>query len=187
MQTLFPGRSQADITTALLRLCDQFTINSFSLTMPDLTNIGVAICPSIALINHSCAPNVSVSFPRGPTKEMYVVAFRHINAGEEVLSCYIETLRPRALRQKELFQQYRFGCTCSLCEQEANTVGERDAVSCASANCDGAVSLLGKQIRQPITIHSLTLMISLALSDTCHRSCLQYMRAAFAARSSHAW
>lgn len=72
------------LTRLLLALADKFGINSFSLTSPDLSNIGVAICPTVALINHDCSPNCAVVFPDGPEKDMHVVAFRPIEAGEEV-------------------------------------------------------------------------------------------------------
>lgn len=72
------------LTKALLQAIDKFSINSFSLTEIDLTNIGVAILPSIALINHSCKPNCSVVFPNGPRGEMKVLAFKTIQPGEEV-------------------------------------------------------------------------------------------------------
>lgn len=84
LNALFPGSDAASITRILLKLVDQFGLNSFSLTSPDLSNIGVAVCPTVALINHSCVPNCTVVFPEGPSAKMHVVAFRDIAAGEEV-------------------------------------------------------------------------------------------------------
>lgn len=56
-----------------------------------MTPIGVMISPLIALINHSCAPNVAVVVPRGtsptsPAREpiIKVVALRPILPCEEV-------------------------------------------------------------------------------------------------------
>lgn len=72
------------MTRELLKSIDKFSINSFSLTEIDLTNIGVAILPSIALINHSCKPNCSVIFPNGPKGEMKVLASETIQPGQEV-------------------------------------------------------------------------------------------------------
>lgn len=84
--SIFPEYAQdtMKMTRALLQAIDKFGINSFSLTEIDLTNIGVAIAPSVALINHSCRPNCSVVFPNGPKGEMKVVAFSSIQPGEEV-------------------------------------------------------------------------------------------------------
>lgn len=65
----------------------EFTTNSFSLTTPSLSPIGVVVSPLAALINHSCAPNAVVVFPRhmahSPTP-LAVIALRDIEPGEEV-------------------------------------------------------------------------------------------------------
>ena len=84
VNSLFPGMDAKQITRTLLSLVDQFNVNSFSLTLPDLSNIGVAVCPTVALINHSCQPNCTVVFPDGPSGDMQVVAFKGIAEGEEV-------------------------------------------------------------------------------------------------------
>lgn len=84
IKAMFPQLEPRQITRLLISISDKFGINSFSLTAPDLTNIGVAIAPAGALINHSCYPNCATVFPEGPSKDLYVVAFRSIEAGEEV-------------------------------------------------------------------------------------------------------
>lgn len=61
----------------------QFQVNSFTLSLPDVSPIGVAISPAIALANHSCEPNAVVVFPEGGRK-MTLVAIRDIQPGEEV-------------------------------------------------------------------------------------------------------
>lgn len=75
------------MTRALLEAVDKFSINSFSLTETDLSNLGVAVNPTIALINHSCLPNCSVVFPNGPRGDMKVIAFSTVEAREEVSHC----------------------------------------------------------------------------------------------------
>lgn len=84
--SIFPEYADdtAKMTRALLETIDKFSINSFSLTDFDLTNLGVAVNPAVALINHSCRPNCSVVFPNGPTGDMKVVAFSTVEPGEEV-------------------------------------------------------------------------------------------------------
>lgn len=68
----------------------QFTTNSFTLSSPSLDPIGVCVSPSIALANHSCAPNAAVVFPhyadtpREREPRMVLVALREIAPGEEV-------------------------------------------------------------------------------------------------------
>lgn len=85
IQDLFPHLQEAkDITRFLLAMVDKLGINSFSLSSPDITNIGMAICPTVALLNHDCEPNCAVVFPDGPSKDMHVIAFRDMKAGQEV-------------------------------------------------------------------------------------------------------
>lgn len=61
----------------------QFQVNSFALSLPDVSPIGVAISPQIALANHSCDPNAVVVFPDGG-RGMTIVAIKDIQPGEEV-------------------------------------------------------------------------------------------------------
>ena len=69
-------------------LNNQFATNSFALTTPSLTPIGVVVSPLTALVNHSCDPNVAIVFPRASNKSdeplMKSVALREINPKEEV-------------------------------------------------------------------------------------------------------
>ena len=77
----------------------QFATNSFTLSTPSLSPIGVAVSPLAALINHSCDPNVAILFPRpgsstlpvkftegrpSPEPVLQVVAITDIPAKSEV-------------------------------------------------------------------------------------------------------
>jgi len=63
---------------------EQFMTNSFTLSSPSLSALGVAINPTVALCNHACWPNAAVVFPDGSKGGMQVVALRPIGEGEEV-------------------------------------------------------------------------------------------------------
>ncbi|KAF7979262.1 hypothetical protein HWV62_42940 [Athelia sp. TMB] len=71
-----------------LNMSLQFVTNTFTLTSPSLTPIGIAVSPMVALINHSCEPNAVVVFPRaGPLEReprIEVIALRPIGENEEV-------------------------------------------------------------------------------------------------------
>lgn len=84
--SIFPEYADdtTQMTRALLEAVDKFSINSFSLTDIDLTNLGVAVNPAVALINHSCLPNCSVVFPNGPKGDMKVITVSTVEAGDEV-------------------------------------------------------------------------------------------------------
>lgn len=131
-------------------MATQFPTNSFALTLPDLTTVGVAISPVVALANHSCAPNAVVVFPNGPLKPdgMHIVAIADIAPGEEVLTAYVDIANPRRIRQMELKERYFFDCQCALCErpkQEPTWIDPREALQCKrpsdTKQCDGLTPL----------------------------------------------
>ncbi|KAF9519864.1 hypothetical protein BS47DRAFT_1481760 [Hydnum rufescens UP504] len=102
----------------LVDLLSKFTTNSFTLTDPVLTPIGVCISPSAALINHSCAPNAVVVFPQPKSSRpnpLMVIALRDIEPGQEILSSYIDITLPGPRRRHELKENYMFDCNCSAC------------------------------------------------------------------------
>ena len=103
----------------------KFQVNSFTLSLPDVSPIGVAISPVVAMANHSCDPNAVVVFPNGG-RCMELVAIRDIEPNEEVSQCveltdkqiltsYIDVSLPVEKRRSELEATYRFKCECSLC------------------------------------------------------------------------
>ncbi|KAH8920604.1 SET domain-containing protein [Atractiella rhizophila] len=113
----------------LMDFCCQFASNSFSLTSYDLDNIGVAISPAIALINHSCTPNAVVVFPN--SSQMAVVALRQLEDGEEILTSYIDISLPVDMRQADLKDTYFFTCKCQLCTL-GSTLDPRKSLHCQS-------------------------------------------------------
>ncbi|KAG6860720.1 hypothetical protein C0995_008163 [Termitomyces sp. Mi166 len=125
----------------LVDIISRFITNTFSVTTPTLTPIGASVSPIVALINHSCEPNVVVVFPRSsassPALEplMQIIALRNIEPNEEILTSYIDTTLPRYLRQKSLKETYNFECTCTLCTSSAD-VDPREAVFCPK-KCGG--------------------------------------------------
>ncbi|KAL0958187.1 hypothetical protein HGRIS_000350 [Hohenbuehelia grisea] len=124
----------------LVNLISRFTTNSFTVTDPTLTPIGVAISPIIALINHSCDPNAVVVFPHAASTKakepsMQVIALKDITPGSEILTSYIDTTVPRSLRQKSLVETYHFTCHCDLCTSESAT-DPRTSMACPKS-CGG--------------------------------------------------
>ncbi|KAI6142865.1 hypothetical protein BKA82DRAFT_142041 [Pisolithus tinctorius] len=124
----------------LVDLISRFIINTVALTTPSLTPIGVAVSPLIALINHSCTPNVVVVFPRSRKDSRdepvaKVAALRNIAPGEEILMSYVDTTLPKSLRQMTLTETYNFQCHCKACTKSGG-VDPREAVWCPKA-CGG--------------------------------------------------
>jgi len=133
----------------LLDLVSRTTVNTFVTYSSDLTAVGVALSTSVAMINHSCTPNVSVVYPNGPgaAKAMHVVAMKDLEPGDELTTFYLDVSDPFPIRQKTLEQRYSFQCNCSLCKKSEIAshrkrvrVDAREALWCGRNGCSGWVA-----------------------------------------------
>ena len=78
-----------------------------------VAKVGVAINPSLALINHSCDPNYA-RVERGTA--VLGFATRLIRAGEEILDVYSGTFVTAAAESRaEVHARYNFRCGCAAC------------------------------------------------------------------------
>ncbi|KAF0685586.1 Aste57867_22554 [Aphanomyces stellatus] len=94
---------------------------------PDLE--GTALFSLICMMNHSCDPNVAVSYEYGVAT---VVAVREISDCDELCISYIDTdqdfyarkaelrcgIIPTMKYSKYLYSEYQFECQCQKCESE---------------------------------------------------------------------
>lgn len=134
----------------VLDLIGRTTINSFIAYSSDLSTVGIALSTVVAMLNHSCVPNVAIVYPNGPgaKQPMHVVAIRDIEAEEELTTFYIDVADPFPLRQATLQQRYSFECRCPLCLKSKKflqgnkkaKVEAREALWCGRPNCSGWVS-----------------------------------------------
>lgn len=97
---------------ALLTLFSQVHCNGFTVEDEELSNLGLAIFPDIALMNHSCCPNVIITY-RGVNAE--VRAVQEISPGQEIYTSYIDLLYPTEDRIEKLRDIYYFSCDCKEC------------------------------------------------------------------------
>ncbi|XP_059355133.1 N-lysine methyltransferase SMYD2-B [Carassius carassius] len=97
---------------ALLTLLSQVHCNGFTVEDEELSSLGLAIFPDIALLNHSCCPNVIVTY-RGINAE--VRAVQKISQGQEIYTSYIDLLYPTEDRIEKLRDIYYFSCDCKEC------------------------------------------------------------------------
>ena len=67
--------------------------------MRGLQHVGVAIHPTLNLINHACNPN-TIAVSCGPT--IYVRAIKPIKKGDELFICYVDQGAVTADRQTAL-------------------------------------------------------------------------------------
>jgi hypothetical protein len=80
--------------------------------------VGTAHYPTIALMNHSCDPNVEWRSADG-TNKIQVYALRDIQQGEEIFISYIDQSLPKDERQRMLTDLYGFACTCARCSSNS--------------------------------------------------------------------
>ncbi|XP_038667447.1 N-lysine methyltransferase SMYD2-A [Scyliorhinus canicula] len=106
----FPDRAD------LIELFAKVNCNGFTIEDEELSHLGSAIFPSVALMNHSCCPNVIVTY-KGTTAE--VRAVKEIGPGEEIFTSYIDLLYPTEDRQDRLRDSYFFTCDCRECATKA--------------------------------------------------------------------
>ncbi|XP_072121245.1 N-lysine methyltransferase SMYD2-like [Mobula birostris] len=111
---------------ALIELFAKVNCNGFTIEDEELSHLGSAIFPSVALMNHSCCPNVIVTY-RGTTAE--VRAVKQICPGEEIFTSYIDLLYPTEDRQDRLRDSYFFTCDCRECATKARDKEKLDVTN----------------------------------------------------------
>ncbi|XP_058469156.1 N-lysine methyltransferase SMYD2-B [Solea solea] len=100
----------------LLTLFSQVACNGFTVEDDELSHLGTAVYPDVALINHSCLPSVIVTYD-GTSAE--VRAVRDMKPGDEVLISYIDLLYPTDDRNTRLRESYFFTCDCQECKSKS--------------------------------------------------------------------
>ncbi|XP_020570232.1 N-lysine methyltransferase SMYD2 isoform X2 [Oryzias latipes] len=99
----------------LLTLFSQVACNGFTIEDDELSHMGTAVYPDVALINHSCLPSVIVTF-NGTLAQ--VRAVQDMKPGDEVLISYIDLLYPTDDRNSRLRESYYFTCNCLECQNK---------------------------------------------------------------------
>ncbi|XP_061609416.1 N-lysine methyltransferase SMYD2-B-like [Phyllopteryx taeniolatus] len=127
----------------LLSLFSQVSCNGFSIEDEELSHLGTAVYPDVALINHSCVPNVIVTF-NGTRAD--VRAVDHVKAGDEVLISYIDPLYPTDDRNARLREAYYFACRCQECRTRSND----------------ALKLKVRKRREPVAAEAVSAMLRYA-------------------------
>ncbi|XP_049335007.1 N-lysine methyltransferase SMYD2-B isoform X5 [Astyanax mexicanus] len=100
----------------LLTLFAQVNCNGFTVEDEELSHLGSAVFPDVALMNHSCCPNAIVTY-RGTLAE--VRAVQDVSAGDEILTSYIDLLYPTEDRIERLRDSYYFSCDCRECKTKS--------------------------------------------------------------------
>ncbi|RFU34317.1 hypothetical protein B7463_g1965, partial [Scytalidium lignicola] len=107
----FPEKS-ANIAVEILA---RMRVNAFRITLPDDTPVGLCFEPRASLANHSCTPNVAITFDG---RALCMRAIEHIKKDEEVFISYVDPTQRREMRQNELRDRYFFTCECEKCVRD---------------------------------------------------------------------
>ncbi|NXV22182.1 SMYD4 protein, partial [Cepphus grylle] len=97
--------------------------------------LATAFFPVLSLLNHSCSPNISVSFSGTAAT---VRASQPIPSGQEIFHCYgPHRCRMRVAERQQLLSQYFFECRCRACLDELESdvksvVSMRNSFLCPS-------------------------------------------------------
>ncbi|NXT41572.1 SMYD4 protein, partial [Pelecanoides urinatrix] len=97
--------------------------------------LATAFFPVLSLLNHSCCPNISVSFSGTAAT---VRASQPIASGQEIFHCYgPHRCRMRVAERQRLLSQYFFECRCQACLDELESdvksvVSMRNSFCCPS-------------------------------------------------------
>ncbi|NXF53300.1 SMYD4 protein, partial [Oceanites oceanicus] len=95
--------------------------------------LATAFFPVLSLLNHSCCPNISVSFSGTAAT---VRASQPIPSGQEILHCYgPHRCRMKVAERQQLLSQYFFECRCEACLDESDdksVVSVRNSFCCPS-------------------------------------------------------
>jgi len=77
---------------------------------------GVGVFPNVSRMNHGCSKAFNAVYSwREKERRLVVYAIRPIKQGQEILTAYFDTRRPRHERRAYLQEHYDFHCTCAVC------------------------------------------------------------------------
>merc|ERR1719198_519793 len=77
---------------------------------------GTGFFPFVARLNHSCSPNVQITFPQNSSR-LTAVALENVAPGQELCICYVRKEDPVDVRRRGLVE-YGFTCQCKRCVAE---------------------------------------------------------------------
>ena len=118
--------------------------------------MGVAVRPTTALLNHSCWPN-TVRCSVG--HKVVIMAAFTIQPGEEVTDTYTQTFHQLSKECRQIkCRSYKFTCTCQACKEDWPLL--KELPSALSKTCP---SMFVKQMSMPMVIK---LGEELQLADT---------------------
>ncbi|ROT35612.1 hypothetical protein SODALDRAFT_70790 [Sodiomyces alkalinus F11] len=137
------GTAEADVRRVVEIMC-KIQTNAFSRADDSSESDGIFLDPTLAMVNHSCIPNATVTFSG---RKAFLRALRDIKPGEEVEVSYIDCTQPLARRKRDL-DLYFFECRCLRCKEDLDNyqVAMRAPASVIALNAISLVPDLDKSL-----------------------------------------
>jgi len=104
-------------TEEVLEVYCRVLINSVEITDSFGNSIGTGVYLGLSAVDHSCKPNVSVTFV-GKTALLRAIENVEEPSFQNIRINYLTEILPRHERQRRLKEQYYFDCNCDLCLDE---------------------------------------------------------------------
>lgn len=150
------------------------------------TQFGSLVDSTAALMNHSCSPNVNITYPFGfgVDKPLQVINFRPLTNGDELVYSYVPPALRYSTRQEELYAGWSFRCQCKVCQKTQTNrcpcttcaglesgrqwkpwIDPREALWCGRSECQGWMFMCTKS-REPVGVCSKCKQPSLIAAGT---------------------
>ena len=110
-------------------------INTFNILDAEMSTIGTGMYIGASIIDHSCRPNVVVSFD-GETLRMRLLEDypeQELDFGKLFIS-YIDLIDTAEVRREQLAERYYFHCACERCRDEQEQK-RMNAAACPNTAC----------------------------------------------------
>ncbi|KAK5941154.1 hypothetical protein PMZ80_006431 [Knufia obscura] len=135
---MFAGSSMS--VDKIQRLIFIMRANACELPTPVYGGIGVMLDPLVAKINHDCEPNLAIHRPQHTMTTgwmeseqlsederktfVQLIPLRDIQAGEELLNCYVVPTVSVKARKAKLMEEYLFDCNCHKCQSDTKAIAD---------------------------------------------------------------
>eukprot|EP00929_Paragymnodinium_shiwhaense_P096607 TRINITY_DN58245_c0_g1_i1.p1 TRINITY_DN58245_c0_g1~~TRINITY_DN58245_c0_g1_i1.p1 ORF type:complete len:352 (+),score=72.37 TRINITY_DN58245_c0_g1_i1:236-1291(+) len=103
-------------------------MTEFGLNNEDGEQLGVAVVPAVAMLNHSCTPNVARRFD-GPGRSMCLYALYDLPEGAEICHSYLDGDLPSKERREALMQTWCIPCKCARCLGTVGTAKDSNDIA----------------------------------------------------------
>uniref|UniRef100_A0A182PMG0 MYND-type domain-containing protein n=1 Tax=Anopheles epiroticus TaxID=199890 RepID=A0A182PMG0_9DIPT len=139
----------------LLRIYGKMCINTFNILDTEMNTIGTGMYIGASIIDHSCRPNVIVSFD-GETLKMRLLEDypeQELNFRKLFIS-YIDLIDTTEVRRDQLAERYYFDCACERCRDEQEQK-RMNAAACPNKSCYEPLDMNDPQLERCPTCGSV--------------------------------